>query len=62
MTILFRDLLTFTNFTDGAEVGTSAGMGAKEDPMNVTTNGKNEEKPWRNHMKKSISVESQPSA
>ena len=28
----------------------------------VATNGKNEEKPWRNHMKKSISVESQPSA
>ena len=62
MTILFRDLLTFTNFPDGAEVGTSAGIGAEEDPMIVKTNGKNEEKPWRNHMKKSISVESQPSA
>ena len=38
------------------------GVGAEEDPIIVTTNGKNEEKPWRNHMKKSISVESQPSA
>ena len=36
--------------------------GVEEDPMIVTTNGKNEEKPWRNHMKKSISVDSQPSA
>ena len=47
-----------TNFPEGA----SAGVGLEEDPMIVTTNGKNEEKPWRNHMKKSISVESQPSA
>ena len=51
-----------TNFLEGAGVGASAGMVAEEDPMIVTTNGKNEEKPWRNHMKKSTSVESQPSA
>ena len=53
-----------TNFPEGTALGASAGVGvgAEEDPMIVTTNGKNEEKPWRNHMKKSISVESQPSA
>ena len=45
-----------TKFPEGA------GVGAEEDPMIVTTNGKNEEKAWRNHMKKSISVDSQPSA
>ena len=36
--------------------------GAGVEEVIVATNGKNEEKPWRNHMKKSISVESQPSA
>ena len=45
-------------FPEGAGVGASAGV----EEVIVATNGKNEEKPWRNHMKKSISVESQPSA
>ena len=47
-----------TKFPEGAEVGASAVV----EEVIVATNGKNEEKPWRNHMKKSISVESQPSA
>ena len=47
-----------TKFPEGVGVGASAGV----EEVIVATNGKNEEKPWRNHMKKSISVESQPSA
>ena len=47
-----------TKLPEGVEVST--GAGAEIDPN--LTNDKKEEKPWRNHMKKSISVESQPSA
>ena len=53
-----------TKFPEEACVGAGSGvlLGVEEDPEIVTTNDKKEEKPWRNHMKKSISVESQPSA